>query len=230
MNNNYDINQIKSLLKAYYDGTTTIEQEKLLCDFFASATEIPKEFEADRQLFMSLQTAGNCDLSIPDNLECQLISHIDNLEKAEQINRPKWIKPFIYISAAACAILLFTVGLKNLNPDNNQINHEIILVSDAKISDSINSESNPNPEIEIPEPTKVEETTAPKASKKRKRTKRQRIVKQNDLNSISDEQLAYENTERALMLLSEKLKIAQEGVKQTENTIHEVNNTITDII
>lgn len=230
MNNNYDINQIKSLLEAYYDGTTTIEQEKLLCDFFASATEIPKEFETDRQLFMSLQTAGNCDLSIPDNLECQLISHIDNLEKAEQINRNKWIKPFIYISAAACAILLFTVGLKTFNPDNNQINQEIILVSDAKISDSINSESNPNPEIEIPELTKVEETTAPKASKKRKRTKQQRIVKQNDLNSISDEQLAYENTERALMLLSEKLKIAQEGVKQTENTIHEVNNTITDII
>ncbi|MBR5551322.1 MAG: hypothetical protein IKV83_05325 [Muribaculaceae bacterium] len=230
MNNNYDINQIKSLLEAYYDGTTTIEQEKLLCDFFASATEIPKEFESDRQLFMSLQTAGNCDLSIPNNLESQLISHIDNLEKAEQINRRKWIKPIIYISAAACAILLFTIGLKTFNPDNNQINQEIILVSDAKISDSINSESNPNPEIEITEPTKVEETTVPKAKKKRERTKRQRIVKQNDLNSISDEQLAYENTERALMLLSEKLKIAQEGVKQTENTIHEVNNTITDII
>ena len=230
MNNNYDINQIKSLLEAYYDGTTTIEQEKLLCDFFASATEITKEFEADRQLFMSLQTAGNCDLSIPNNLESQLISHIDNLEKAEQINRRKWIKPFIYISAAACVILLFTIGLKTFNPDNNQINQEIILVSDAKISDSINSESNPNPEIEIPELTKVEETTTPKASKKRKRTKQQRIVKQNDLNSISDEQLAYENTERALMLLSEKLNKAQKGLIKTESTITEVNNTFKNII
>ncbi|MBR5332963.1 MAG: hypothetical protein IKV32_06690 [Muribaculaceae bacterium] len=230
MNNKYDINQIKSLLEAYYDGTTSIEQEKLLCDFFASATEIPKEFETDRQLFNSLQAACNCDLSIPVNLESQIISHIDNLEKVEQINRRKWIMPFTYISATACVILLFTIGLKIFKPNNNQINQEIILVSDAKNLDSIDSESNSNQKLKVTVPTKVETTIAPKIEKNRKRTKRQHIVKQNDLNYVSDEQLAYENTERALMLLSEKLKIAQEGVKQTENTIHEVNNTITNII
>ena len=63
-----------------------------------------------------------------------------------------------------------------------------------------------------------------------KRTKRQRIVKQNDLNSVSDEQLAYENTERALMLLSEKLNKAQKGLIKTESTITEVNNTFKNII
>lgn len=232
MNKNHDIDQIKSLLEAYYDGTTTIEQEKLLYDFFASATEIPAEMEADRQLFNSLHSVLAKEIIVPDNLENQLISHIDNLEKAEQINRRKWIKPFAYISAAACAILLFTFGIKIFNPENNQINQtaKTVLISETKVFDSINSNSNPIQEIEAPEPIKTEDITLPKAETKKKKVKRQRIVKQNDLKSVSDEQLAYENTERALLLLSEKLNKAQKGINKTQSTINEVNNTITDII
>ena len=66
--------------------------------------------------------------------------------------------------------------------------------------------------------------------KTKKRIKRQRINKTNQLKSVSDEQIAYENTERALMMLSEKLNIAQKGINKTQSTINEVNNTITDII
>lgn len=235
MKKEYDINHIKSLLEAYYDGSTTIEQEKLLCDFFASTTDIPAELEADRQLFNSLHSALTNEIIVPNNLEDQLITHIDNLEKAEQNNSRKWIIPFTYISAAACLIALFTIGLNFIDLDNKLIDNETILVSENNINDTIDYNINNNidktPEVEPQEPVIVdEETEVPQETKKKKRTKRQRINKTNQLRLVSDEQIAYENTERALMLLSEKLNIAQEGVKQTENTIHEVNNTIIDII
>lgn len=231
MKKEYDINHIKSLLEAYYDGTTTIEQEKLLCDFFASATNIPAELEADRQLFNSLHSALTNEIIVPDNLEDQLITHIDNLEKAEQNNSRKWIIPFTYISAAACLIALFTIGLNFIDLDSKLIDNETILVSENNINDTIDNKTDNTPKIEQQEPVIVDEVTeVPQETKKKKRAKRKRINKTNQLKSVSDEQIAYENTERALMLLSEKLNIAQEGVKQTENTIHEVNNTIIDII
>ena len=61
--------------------------------------------------------------------------------------------------------------------------------------------------------------------KKKKRAKRQRVINANQLKSVSDEQIAYENTERALLLLSEKLNKAQKGIDKTESTINEINNT-----
>lgn len=231
MKKEYDINHIKSLLDAYYNGATTIEQEQLLCDFFASATEIPTELEADKDIFNSLNSANIDQIKVPDNLEAQLISHIEDLEKAEQTNSRKWIIPFAYISAAACLVALFSIGLKFFNIDSKLINNETILVYENIINDTIKNKTDSTIDIEHQEPVIVEEVTeVSQKIKTKKRTKNKRINKTNQLKSVSDEQIAYENTERALMLLSEKLKIAQEGVKQTENTIHEVNNTIADII
>lgn len=231
MKKEYDINHIKGLLEAYYDGTTTIEQEKLLCDFFASTTDIPAELEADRRLFNSLHSALANEAIVPDNLKTQLISHIDNLEKAELTNRPKWIKPFGYISAAACLIALFTIGVKIINIDSKLINDETILVSENIINDTINDITDSTLKINQQEQVVVDETTkVPQETKTEKKTKRQRINTVKQLKTVSDEQIAYENAERALMLLSEKLNKAQKGLNKTETTINEVNNTIINII
>lgn len=226
----YDIEKIKSLLEAYYDGATTIEQEKLLCDFFTSTTKIPAELECDKQIFNSLYSTNINKFKIPDNLENKLISHIDNLKNAEQNNRKKWIIPFTIISVAACIILLLTLGVKFININSKLIDNEIILVSESNSNDTVDNNTYYIPEIEHQEPVLAKETPVKKEAMQKKRAKRKQTVKSNQIKSITDEKIAYENTERALLLLSEKLNIAQRGVKQTENTINEINNTITDII
>ena len=230
MKQKYDINEIKRLLEAYYDGNTSIEQEKLLCDFFATSTDIPAELEPDRQLFATLHSTSEIKIEIPTGLEHKLVSLIDNMQRHEQQNNKKWIKRFAYISAAACVIALFTLGLKIFNSNDNHINQEVVLISDNKNTDSINGNNNLVQEIEAPEPVLPKETPTPKVEKKKKRAKRQRVINANQLKSVSDEQIAYENTERALLLLSEKLNKAQKGINKTQSTINEVNSTITDII
>ena len=109
MKQEYDINEIKSLLEAYYDGTTTIEQEKLLCDFFATASNIPPELEADRQLFVELYAKVDEPFDVPVDLEAKLMSHIDNLERRDTNKRVNWVKLFSIISAAACVIVISAV-------------------------------------------------------------------------------------------------------------------------
>ncbi len=159
-----------------------------------------------------------------------MIAHIDNLERQETQNRRKWIKPFSIISVAASIIILIAIGLKFVNLNDKVVTHETILVSEIK-NNIIDNKIDNTIKIEQQEPDLAEEATKKtQETKTKKRIKCQRINKTNQLKSVSDEQIAYENTERALMMLSEKLNIAQKGINKTQSTINEVNNTIIDII
>lgn len=230
MKRKYDIEEIKRLLDTYYEGNTSIEQEKLLCDFFATTTDIPAELESERQMFMALQSATKTDIDIPADLEQSLIAHIDNLERQETQNRRKWIKPFSIISVAASIIILIAIGLKFVNLNDKVVTHETILVSEIK-NNIIDNKIDNTIKIEQQEPDLAEEATKKtQETKTKKRIKRQRINKTNQLKSVSEEQIAYENTEKALLLLSEKLNKAQEGINKTKSTINDINNTIIDII
>ena len=230
MKRKYDIDEIKRLLDTYYEGNTSIEQEKLLCDFFATTTDIPAELESERQMFMALQSATKTDIDIPADLEQSLIAHIDNLERQETQNRRKWIKPFSIISVAASIIILIAIGLKFVNLNDKVVTHETILVSEIK-NNIIDNKIDNTIKIEQQEPDLAEEATKKtQETKTKKRIKRQRINKTNQLKSVSEEQIAYENTEKALLLLSEKLNKAQEGINKTKSTINDINNTIIDII
>lgn len=246
MKQEYDINEIKSLLEAYYDGTTTIEQEKLLCDFFATASNIPPELEADRQLFVELYAKVDEPFDVPVDLEAKLMSHIDNLERRDTNKRVNWVKLFSIISAAACVIVIFVIGITFFSQEeilieqNNSFakieENEVVTQDEGegsqRVSDSIVEEENENGEV-IKKEDLIYKTKEKNKSKikppKVKRVKRKQVLPTNH-KKVSEEQLAYENTERALLLLSEKLNIAQKGVKQTENTIKEINNTIIEVI
>ena len=185
--------------------------------------------EADRLLFNSLQSVDLDNLNVPDELEEQLISHIDNLEEAEHTNRPKWIKPFTIISVAASLIILFVIGFYLISFDNKINNQNIELITNIN-KDSVNIEEQydtiPSINSHIGQ-SYNEEKSRPAIIQKKKQVKKYRT---NQHKSVSDEQIAYENTEKALLLLSEKLNKAQESINKTEATIKDINNTIIDII
>ena len=242
----FDIDEIKRLLEAYYAGNTSIEQEKLLCDFFATAINLPPELEPDRQLFVSLCSMEEEPIDVPADLESKLISHIDDLERAEAKKHINWVKPFSIISVAASVIVLFILAFNFFIHDGEvfDLNNPIATVEEEEAvmqeTNELNQSSSDliiDTEVEVEETIKREDLTnkvpvknkTKIKSKKTKRVKRQRVIPNNH-ESVSEEQLAYENTERALLLLSEKLNIAQKGVKQTENTIKEINNTIIEVI
>lgn len=242
----FDIDEIKRLLEAYYVGNTSIEQEKLLCDFFATASNIPPELEADRQLFVELYAKVDEPFDVPVDLEAKLMSHIDNLERIDTNKRVNWVKLFSIISVAACVIVIFVIGITFISQEeilieqNNsfaKIEEKEAVTQDEgegsqRVSDSIVEEENENGEV-IKKEDLIYKTKEKNKSKikppKEKRVKRKQVLPTNH-KKVSEEQLAYENTERALLLLSEKLNIAQKGVKQTENTIKEINNTIIEVI
>ena len=79
------VSHIKSLLERFYNGETTLEEEKQLEDFFRKNT-VPEELLADKDLFLSLASSPE-DIVIPEHLNQGILEVIDQAERSEQKTR-----------------------------------------------------------------------------------------------------------------------------------------------
>lgn len=93
------VEEIRSILERYYNGETSIEEEKALRDYFLKS-EIPDEFKTDKILFMEMASMSSQEYS-DDVLRMQkkLSEKIDIWDKKEKKHIIRSI--FGYISAAA---------------------------------------------------------------------------------------------------------------------------------
>ncbi|MEG2243404.1 MAG: hypothetical protein RR938_05575 [Muribaculaceae bacterium] len=110
-----NINKIETLLDSFYNGTTTTEEEKILTDYFLSATDIPQHLTADKELFIELSKASNL------RIESKINALIDSLDKKEDIHRINWK----WISGIAAGIaLLISSGIVYFYNNNSIDNLE----------------------------------------------------------------------------------------------------------
>lgn len=103
--------RLDKLLMSFYDGQTTLEEEKQLMDFFASTTSLDEEYLADRELFIDLgKDWGQVD--IPSSLDEKLNGWLvdEARVEAEDIRvvkkRPFTLKRGYLLSIAASFLLL----------------------------------------------------------------------------------------------------------------------------
>lgn len=73
-NNNFVL-EIEDLLKRYYDGDTTPEDEERLACLFKSSTDLPHELEAEKKVFLSLTASP---FILPEGMD-EEIEHKFNL-------------------------------------------------------------------------------------------------------------------------------------------------------
>ena len=121
-------NKIEQLLKTFYDGGTTSEEEMFLLNFFNSEN-LNEKWHTEREIFNALYDTS--DISLPkgfaERLEKVIDKHIaetDNTKNEvhdkKNIRHQKTRKLFISISSAAAVILLciglFFVSDKNSRP------------------------------------------------------------------------------------------------------------------
>ena len=64
-----DKDKIKKLLERFFNGTTTREEETLLMQYFAQEENVPKEWEAEQQMFRQLAEARQTLPPVPQGLE-----------------------------------------------------------------------------------------------------------------------------------------------------------------
>ena len=110
-----DINEIKILLEKFYNGETSIEEEKLLQKYFAENRDNIDDFAADSFLFANINTE---DIEIPTELTQDIIAKIDNQNKLINLQIPKHrrrINLWTASLAAACATILISITAINFS-------------------------------------------------------------------------------------------------------------------
>lgn len=99
---NYDINEIRQLLRKYYEGATDDNEEQLLHNFFAHE-EVPADMEADRRLFSALDNVTEA----PAWLKESVSRSIDRTSGPRLRARFRWVS----ISAAASVAIALAVAI-----------------------------------------------------------------------------------------------------------------------
>lgn len=95
--------KIRQLLKKYYEGCSTPEEERALRDYFLNAAETDASLQADRELFLALAGA---EIRMPDGLSRRLERAIEQRTAAGP-GRRIWR----YVAGSAAAVVLLCIGL-----------------------------------------------------------------------------------------------------------------------
>jgi hypothetical protein len=101
------IKRIRKMLERFYQGETTLEEEKWLKDYFSS-TSVPEELLPDRELFRTLGTSGD-SIVVPHDLNRKILERIDREERKEL--RTRRISIFSLSGLAAGLLVMIAVYL-----------------------------------------------------------------------------------------------------------------------
>jgi len=119
---NNDIQYVKKLLDAFYDGTTSLDEEKILRQYF-SGKDVPEELEVEQKIFCELFSAqGGYDFSSLEQKLDSLIEQLEDKEKSHIQSFPPKLKSIInwkwITSVAASVLIILCTGIYFYNQNN----------------------------------------------------------------------------------------------------------------
>jgi hypothetical protein len=109
--------EIEKLIADFYEGKTSVDQEKEIMHFFETQ-EVPPHLLAEKELFLEMYSSCkdiDNEIEVPAHLEKKLNLLIDTWEEKEKIKKPRLERRIINwqlisgIAASVCLIL--SIGL-----------------------------------------------------------------------------------------------------------------------
>ncbi len=111
------IEEVRKLLDRFYQGETSLEEEKLLEQYFSSTT-VPEELIPDRDLFGSFGNESS-SVVVPEDLNQKIIASIDQVER--KVTRTRRISVFSLSGLAAGLLVMIAVYLFYIRTDGPAI-------------------------------------------------------------------------------------------------------------
>lgn len=100
-----ELKEIRKLLDKYYEGLTSLEDERLLKDFFASG-DVPDDLRADKELFLYAKTRSE-EIPVPENLNDRISSTLGHeMQKERKTNH---IRLFYQMTSVAAGLAILVV-------------------------------------------------------------------------------------------------------------------------
>ena len=107
------IEEIRKMLDRFYRGETSLEDEKILEEYFSSTT-VSEEFIPDKDLFRALKNE-NESVIVPGNLNQNILASIDEVER--KATRTRRISLFSLSGLAAGLLVMIAVYLFYIRTD-----------------------------------------------------------------------------------------------------------------
>jgi hypothetical protein len=108
------IEEIRKLLERFYLGETSLEEEKILQDYFSSSS-IPEELFPDRDLFRSMENTAD-SVAVPEGLNQKILNVIDQQEK--KVVRTRRLSVFSLSGLAAGLLVVIALYVGYFKADN----------------------------------------------------------------------------------------------------------------
>ncbi len=225
--------QLDQLLEAFYDGTSSPEQDEELMNYFRTVQtkDLPSGHEADGLMFksMSLARENVRPADIPDDLGNSILDATVGHRKKH--SRPHILRLVISITAAAACAAIAVISLW---PDKQEI-------PDGPVYADITAKTSPVTSLPVRDtqpPAKVTEQNEavkaePSAVKKQHKHKRKLQQPKKNHIEVTDPQEAARIT--ALILASIEsstetaARSASEGLRQTDETLNKIPQKIAKV-
>jgi hypothetical protein len=102
-----DYRYIEQLLERYWAAETTLQEERILREFFSDETQVPAHLKRYRSLFAGLHADSQTGLG--DDFSERLLRRVEQpTVEARRLTLVGWMKPLM--KSAALIALLITVG------------------------------------------------------------------------------------------------------------------------
>ena len=111
------IEKVRKILERFYQGETSLEEEKWLQDYFSS-TAVPEELLPDKELFQTFGSS-NETIAVPGDLNKKILDRLDREEHREL--RAKRISLFSLSGLAAGLLVLIAVYLFFLRTEDSTL-------------------------------------------------------------------------------------------------------------
>jgi hypothetical protein len=110
-----ELEKVRRMLERFYQGDTTLEEERWLQDYFSSTT-VPAELLPDKELFQTFRSSGD-SINVPGDLNQKILTAIDQLERKEL--RTRRINLFSLTGLAAGLLVMIAVYVFFLRTDGS---------------------------------------------------------------------------------------------------------------
>jgi hypothetical protein len=111
------IEKVRKMLERFYQGESTLEEEKWLEDYFSSTT-VPEELLPDQELFRTFRKVDN-SIVVPDDLNKKILETIDREER--KVIRTRRISVFSLSGLAAGILAIVAVYVFFLRTDSPRL-------------------------------------------------------------------------------------------------------------
>ena len=108
---------IKTLLQKYYDGSTSLEEEDLLIEYFLD-NDVPQEFAADKEQILGMSVVRDTEISIPTDLENNILESLKSVQEVNKVRSLRSRPIYMAMSVAASVLIIVSaVMFINRQPD-----------------------------------------------------------------------------------------------------------------